>query len=275
MKKRRSWPSRLFWWFPATLSKLISFAAGGISTILGKSIGSLFSLSASISKVLQKKPRDKALSNPPRAKDLTLVTSVKGNYTQFTQSLSKSSKIMLIFGKRGSGKSALGFRILENTRVRSSRPCYVLGVEQSKVPSWVESIDSIETAHTGGVVLIDEGAIAFGARESMSKRNRELVRIMAIARHKDLSLIFITQNTGLIDKNILKLVDTLLIKEGSLLQLEMERSEIRSFYAKTKSLFEKAKLPIAQAYIIDEQFEGMLSFKLPSFWSEGLSKNNG
>lgn len=43
----------------------------------------------------------------------------------------------------------------------------------------------------------------------------------------------------MIDKNVLKLADMLFIKEGSLLQLEMERPEIKKFYEKAKNYFDK------------------------------------
>ncbi|MBS3095798.1 hypothetical protein J4231_03900 [Candidatus Woesearchaeota archaeon] len=184
-----------------------------------------------------------------------------GNFVSLEQKLQNESIIALIFGKRGSGKSALGFKLLENINSKTGRKCYVLGVQQSLMPSWINPIDDVENAPDNSVVLVDEGAISFSSRDSMSSKNKELTKILAIARHKDLTLIFITQNTGLIDKNVLKLVDILLIKEGSLLQVEMERSEIKKFYEKAHDSFKELQGDRKQyAYMIDSDFEGVISY---------------
>jgi hypothetical protein len=135
-------------------------------------------------------------------------------------------------------------------------------------------VRNVENAPEGAIVLIDEGAISFGARDSMSAKNKELTKVMAVARHKDLSLIFVTQNTGFIDKNILALTDTLMIKEGSLLQIEMERPEVRKFYEKSEEQLKHMKGNKKKfVYVMDSDFEGIISYNLPSFWSDKLSKN--
>lgn len=270
MAKKRSWVTRLVLWF----FRMIGKAVGGIFALIASAIVG----TKHIAEVSHKEHiirQGKAYNIPAKDDELTLVKTVSGQYKTFSTALHRKSLIMLIFGKRGSGKSALGFRILENIHATTNRACYVLGVEQQLLPKWIGSIETIEDATNGSVILVDEGAVSFGSRSSMSKHNRELARIMAVARHKDLTLIFITQNTGMIDKNVLKLSDTLLVKEGSLLQLEMERPEIRNFYAKAKPYFDKVSKKIAHVYIIDSEFEGMLSARIPSFWSETISKNQG
>lgn len=203
-----------------------------------------------------------------------IVKTISGDYNSTHERMLSDSLITLVFGKRGSGKSALGFKILENIHSSAGRKCAVLGVSESIMPSWIDSIEDVEKAENGSVVLVDEGAVAFGSRESMRSGNKELGKLLAIARHKNLSIIFITQNTGMIDKNVLKLADILMIKEGSLLQLEMERPEMKKFYEKATSAFaglegEKKKY----VYVIDSDFEGVISHSLPSFWSDSISKN--
>ncbi len=212
-------------------------------------------------------------NKPAIYEDFTVEKEVLGKYSNFKKRLHEDSKIVLIFGKRGSGKSALGLRIMENIKDTAKRNCYVLGINAELLPSWIKSITNINQVESEGVVLVDEGALSFSARESMKQSNRELSKLMAIARHKNLTLIFITQNTGMIDKNILKLADSLMIKEGSLLQLEMERPEIKKFYTKTKEFLDNIQDKIKYFYLIDSDFEGLLKHSLPSFWTEKISKN--
>jgi hypothetical protein len=208
--------------------------------------------------------------------EFSIAKKVSGDYSFTEKRFFEDSLIVLIFGKRGSGKSALGFKLLENIHSKTKRKCYALDIEQDKMPSWIKSIDDIEKVPNGGVILIDEGAISFGSRDSMSSKNKELSKLLSIARHKNLTLIFVTQNTGLIDKNVLALTDTLLIKEGSLLQMEMERKEVRKFYDKANNFIKFAEGNKKKYfYLIDSDFEGVLTHGLPSFWTTGLSKNQG
>lgn len=211
----------------------------------------------------------KAMFNP-----FDVIKTISGDYNETHKKIINDSLVTLVFGKRGSGKSALGFKILENIHSKSGRKCLVLGVSEAVMPSWIDSIDDVESAENGSVVLVDEGAVAFGSRESMASKNIGLSKLLAIARHKNLSIIFITQNTGMIDKNVLKLADVLMIKEGSLLQLEMERPEMKKFYEKAAKSFLDLKGEKKQyVYVIDSDFEGVISHSLPSFWSEDISKN--
>ncbi len=212
----------------------------------------------------------------PKFDQFSIIETVSGDYNYTEKRIFDDSLIMLIFGKRGSGKSALGFKLLENIHSKTRRKCYALGIQQDKMPKWIASIDDIEKVPNGGVILIDEGAISFGSRNSMSAKNKELSNLLTIARHKNLTLLFVTQNTGLIDKNILALTDALLIKEGSLLQMEMERKEVKKFYDKANDFLKFAEGDKKKYfYLIDSDFEGVLSHNLPSFWTSGLSKNQG
>jgi hypothetical protein len=204
----------------------------------------------------------------------SVTKKISGDYKTFEEKLNNESKIILVFGKRGGGKSGLGFKLMENIFSKSKRKCYVLGVEDNLLPSWIKSVEDISEVEENSVLLIDEGAISFSSRDSMNSKNKDISKTMAVARHKDLTLIFLTQNTGMIDKNILKLSDSLIIKEGSLLQIEMERPEIKKFYEKANNSFGKIKDDKRKyAYIIDSNFEGLVKQGLPSFWNTKISKN--
>jgi hypothetical protein len=275
MAKRRSRKKKQYW-----LLRGVKALCTGLWWIVKKA-GSLIGIAAhSAAERVKEKQKQHKLEQQPhyniQAKHTAfhVTKTVSGEMDDFEQQLHKSSLIILIFGKRGSGKSALGFRVMENIHAKKNRPCFVLGVKQDVLPKWIISVDSMDEVKGGGVVLVDEGALSFGARESMKGTNKEVGKLMAIARHKGLTLLFITQNTGMIDKNVLQLADTLLIKEGSLLQLEMERTAIKKFYKKAHDAF--SSLPSKRkkyVYVIDGDFEGVVETTLPSFWSTKVSKS--
>ena len=195
----------------------------------------------------------------------------EGNLDGFIDALKNKSIIVLISGKRGSGKTALAFALLE--KIKNKRKIYMLGIK-ARLPRWIKQIDSVERIKNNSVVLIDEAAIAIGARESSKALNKAISKLMAIARHKNLSLIFITQSAAMLDINVLRLVDAFIIKEPSLLQERFERKEIKKLYEEVKQEFKKIKEgKEAYAFIFSDFFEGLIKASLPSFWNEKLSKS--
>lgn len=206
-----------------------------------------------------------------REVDLHLIKTEQGKFEDLKNRLKQSSLIILIIGKRGSGKTALGFKLLEV--LAGKRKAFYLG--KAKLPWWITQVDEIEKIKNNSLVLVDEAALAFSAREAMSKTNKFLGKLMAIARHKNLTLIIVTQNSAMLDLNILRLADTLLFKEPSLLQAKFERKAIGDLFKKAEHAFHqiKEKEKKKYVYIIDDEFEGLASFSLPEFWSEEISKS--
>ena len=205
---------------------------------------------------------------------LEALETVEGSLKSFESSLyTEPSLIGLIVGARGSGKSALGMRLLENVKAKG-RKVAAMGFKESSLPKWIKPIKSIEEIENGSFVLIDEGGIEFSSRAAMSSANKLLTELMLIARHKDVSILFITQNSANIEVNTLRQVDYLLLKRPSLLQLDFERKKIRDIYAKAKEGFERHEGK-GVFYVYAHNFIGFARASLPSFWSERLSKSYG
>ncbi|MEM4245112.1 MAG: hypothetical protein QW404_02805 [Candidatus Nanoarchaeia archaeon] len=202
-----------------------------------------------------------------------VVKTEKGDYDDFYNRLLKGSNILLITGKRGSGKTALGMKFLEIFWVSSKRKVFAIGFDSAKLPFGIKKASDIEGISNNSVVLIDEGAVTFGSRDAMKSSNKQLGMLMAIARHKNLSLILIAQNSAMIDLNVLRLADTIVLKEPSLLQSQFERKAIKNMYEKVSHHFKHLKDKKSYFYVIDDEFEGLLQYSLPEFWNESISKS--
>ncbi|MBI2629709.1 hypothetical protein HYW76_01280 [Candidatus Pacearchaeota archaeon] len=204
--------------------------------------------------------------------ELIELKKISGDISNLKKIILGEGKIGIILGARGSGKSALGIRILENVKAKTSKKIYAMGFNINKVPSWIEIITDIENIQNNSFVLIDESGINFSSRSSMSSPNKLLSQLLFISRHKNISILFIAQNSSNVEINTLRQADYLLLKNSSLLQLDFERKKIISIYKEVESDFKKFRGKDV-TYIYSDVFKGFVQNKIPSFWSEGLSKS--
>ncbi|MFA6908037.1 MAG: hypothetical protein WC263_04380 [Candidatus Micrarchaeia archaeon] len=200
-----------------------------------------------------------------------------GSLEEFEQKIMTSkSAIGLVLGARGSGKSALGMRMLENVSAKTGRQVCAMGFDRSSLPGWINAIGSLDEVPNGAFVLVDEGGISFSSRSAMSSANRLLSSLLFISRHKDISVLFISQNSANLEVNAIRQADFLMLRKPSLLQSEFERGIIAKIYKGALGGFEA--LPGRgrhSTYIYSDEFRGFAACSLPSFWSEKASKGYG
>jgi hypothetical protein len=227
---------------------------------------------------LFKKQREVKLENNPdkiqHYAPFTTIKAISGNFTSFENMLAKKdSTIGIILGARGSGKSAFGLKLLENLHATSGRKIFALGFKAGELPHWIHAIDDIELIENNSYVLIDEGGILFNARQGFSDANQLLSKLLLIARHKDLSIMFISQNSSNLEINAIRQADYLVLKPSSLLQLDFERKKIKEIYVEASEDFDKFKKTKGLTYIYSDTFKGFVTNPLPTFWTIRISKS--
>jgi len=198
-----------------------------------------------------------------------------GSFKTFEEkNLFGESTVGIILGARGTGKSAIGIKILENLHSKNpSKKISAFGFKEESLPSWISSIDSVEKIENNSHVLVDEGGILFSSRSSMSNPNKLLSKLILISRHKNISIIFISQNSSNLEVNILRQADYLVLKPSSLLQKDFERKIIQKIYQEKSEEFKSLKDDKGLTYIHSDAFQGFISNPLPSFWKKNLSKS--
>jgi len=213
-------------------------------------------------------------SSSSNYKEFEVIDVSQGSYEKWINEIFNSdSQIGIVLGSRGSGKSAFGIKLLENVHVKSKKKCYAIGFNEEEMPSWINVVLEISNIKENSFVLIDEGGILFNSRNSMSNANKILSDLILISRHKNLSILFISQNSSNLEINILRQADFLILKKSSLLQKEFERKIIQKFYLQTEYKFNKFKDIKGLAYVYSNNFKGFISNSLPSFWKESISKS--
>jgi len=218
---------------------------------------------------------EKSLKNiSSKYDELKVVDTIKGDYETWKKKLLTSeSQIGIILGSRGSGKTAVGVRLLENIYSKNHSKCFAMGFKKEEMPSWIKVVEDTSQIENNSYVLIDEGGILFSSRSSMSKMNKLLSSLILISRHKNINIIFISQNSSNLEVNVLRQADFLILKPSSLLQKDFERKIVQKIYLEKEKDFKKYKNEKGISYIHSEEFCGFVKNSLPSFWKETISKS--
>src|SRR3989338_6857673 len=167
---------------------------------------------------LQKKTENARPKTDAIYRSLEVVKGLDGDYSNFENKIfTNQSLIGIILGARGTGKSAIGMKLLENIKVKTNRNICAMGFKKENLPNWINAVNNIEEIPNGSVVLLDEAGIEFSSRESMSNTNKLLSSLLLIASHKDLSIFFISQNSSNLEINVIRQSDFLILKPSSLL----------------------------------------------------------
>jgi hypothetical protein len=196
-------------------------------------------------------------------------------YAQWIESLS-AGKVILVLGKRGSGKSAFVAKMAEFLMAVNGMITYWIGAPEtarSFVPHWIKLVNTLDNCPANSFVMCDEAGIDFLSLMFNTSTNRLMRRMLMIARHKHISLAFATQSSRDIDYAIVRQADSIIFKEPGLHQPDSERAGIKPKAQKAAVAFKQMprEEKIGSAYVFDDSFEGIINSNVPSFWTEDLS----
>jgi len=221
-------------------------------------------------------------------------------WVKFFSDVFQDSKIVIIIGKRGSGKTALGFRAGEIALTQFGREVYIFGVEIPE--SGFRTVYSLLEVENGGFIVVDEAELFYHARRAMSRQNLDLSNIISIARHKQLSAVVISQSAAFLDINLIQMADYVWLKEPNAFLAPMERFVMSSMVADAELFFASIPPEHRREYFVsfkDEYYKFLLKAKrkhtrymgvkklrekirslavlkchnrLPSWWSPEISK---
>jgi len=183
--------------------------------------------------------------------------------------------IVLVLGKRGGGKSALGYRLLEHLRYTASP--YVIGLPKEArglLPDWVGMAASLGNVPPKAIVLVDEAYLPYHARSSMAYESKAMSKTLNLSRQREQTIIFVSQEARQVDRNIASSANVVIFKGLWMLQLQFDRRELNLLAVQAKEAFATIrgdKRRWSFVYAPDSDFSGLVENSLPTFWREKLS----
>ena len=183
--------------------------------------------------------------------------------------------VVVIVGKRGSGKSGLAYRLLVLFRYHLTPVVGVPAEARRHLPDWIGIAPTLEDLPPKSVALVDEAYMLYHSRHSMARDNKSMSQVVNLSRQRDQTLIFVSQEARQIDRNIASSANVLVFKETGMLQPDFDRRELRKIAEEAREAFSNKKgnkRRWSYVYSPDANYAGMLESELPSFWKPGLSK---
>jgi len=119
--------------------------------------------------------------------------------------------VIVVLGKRGSGKSALAAKLGEFMQAVFGIPVFWLGIPETAqplLPSWVRIVDSLAKCPNDCFILVDESGLNFLSLEFAGKKNVELRRQLMLCRQRQQTIIFCAQSSRDIDESIIRQANT-------------------------------------------------------------------
>jgi len=210
-----------------------------------------------------------------RANPSGISGEVRSGYMAWLDSL-ELGKVILILGKRGSGKSAFALKLGEYLFAVHEVPVWLVGIPEEvavHLPKWVSIAQDIDQVDLGAFIIVDESGLQYMAMRYQSDANTVMRRLLMIARHRKQSVVFICQVASDVDKAVVRQADCIVFKQPTLMQPKNDRPEVRDIAGRALKIFEA--LPrderLRTAYVHDGDFVGVLQCDLPDYWREELS----
>jgi hypothetical protein len=188
----------------------------------------------------------------------------------------EGGKVILILGRRGSGKTALAAKIGEYMMATYKMLVYWIGLPEparSLLPHWIKMVDSPDQCPVGCLIIIDEAGLHFLSLAFATDQNRLLRALLMVCRQRHSSLVVAVQSSRDLEYSVVRQADSIIFREPGMHQPDSERPDIRSMAKKAAAVFKEIPQDEKResAYVFDDDFTGIIKCTLPSFWSEDLS----
>lgn len=171
---------------------------------------------------------------------------------------SKFGQIYAITGAKGGGKTVLAFSLAAEC-ADSGIDVYYYGIPTELPPFFKKATTDWNTIPNNSIILIDEASILFFNRRN-DKSNFDMIEQLPVLRHGSKNIIFVTQNTAIVDINLIRLCDGLLFKSWSVIQDKTERQifapELKYFMPQKKN----------ECLFCDNEEVLSFSHDLPDWW---------
>lgn len=185
--------------------------------------------------------------------------------------------VAVITGKRGAGKSSLAYHVADEISKRDGTIPVTVGLPKDKenaLPDRWMNVESLEAAPHQAVIVVDEAYAKFHARNAM--QNIGMAEVVNQSRHCGRTILFVTQNSGHLDKTGVSEADAIFMKEPGPFHMKFERRGVRDMTETAKKSFDQ--LPDSMdkrryTYVFSDDEQGLIETGEADFYGDELAKS--
>lgn len=184
-------------------------------------------------------------------------------------SIIQGSKVIGIFGDRGSGKTSLATTILSHIAKHTNREIWYYG--SFIAPKFANKTFDLSEIPNNSIIYCDELGILFPSRDSASSSSKALTTKLVGLRHFGHTIIGGSQKGALIDINLIRFLDIMIFKYMNLYSLNFERESfitpliemmLPEYLDKSCALFVEGEQFIKFNYNVTDEFSEEISHNL-------------
>jgi len=141
-------------------------------------------------------------------------------------------------------------------------------------PDWVKRTDPYKPyMPPDSVFCRDDAHLVYHARDWTSGKARYLDDAGRERYHTRTTFIYTTQQSRVLDVNLVSMGATLIFKRPSKLQLKVERNEVKDLFAEADISLREEGYGVEKAYVMSNRFEGVVEVDKPGWYDESIRRS--
>lgn len=176
----------------------------------------------------------------------------------------KDGAVVLIIGRRESGKTVLAYRLMEII----GKPAFAMSPE-APVPSWVTKVKQSDIGDNYPPVrsslFIDDLPVVMSSRDYHDPFVQYIEKMIPVVRHRrKIHMLFATQLATLADKFTMD-ADIVLLKPPNLMFLDIERPAVARWFKQVMPIFDDmTEMEQKQhAVLLSQDYRGLVRINMP------------
>lgn len=184
--------------------------------------------------------------------------------------------VYLILGDIGTGKTVTACSIIDEFhKKRKSLKVYMIDSKDvvSKYPKWFRYANPANPRlSSNSIIFLDDAHLHHYAREWGKGKAKKIDFIARERRQSGNTIIYTTQQSRVLDINLISMASCIVFKRPSRLQLEVERKLVKKMFVKADEELRKVDYKINKAYVVSNDYEGIVTVSKPKWFTDRMSK---
>ena len=183
--------------------------------------------------------------------------------------------VYVILGDVGTGKTVTACSIIDELRRKHHLKVYMIDRREvvEAYPDWMIYADPTKPRlGRDAIIFLDDAHLHHYARDWFGGKAKRIDWIARERRQSGNTIIYTTQQSRVLDVNLVSMASCLVFKRPSKLQLDVERREIKKIYEVADKSLEEQDYAIEKAYVVSNNYEGIVTVQKPPWFTDKMSK---